>query len=126
MKTDINKPYLEWCDRASGSVKELSELGQTAAQEFVSHYIKQTNAVLDFGKGKAPVLWAAKDIESALSAQKNFVTEWQTLLVEHTEQTLDLINQQRERFTGWWTDGASYWKDAFIQPYIPLAGKKTA
>lgn len=122
MKTDINKPYLEWCDRASGSVKQLSELGQTAAQEFVSHCIKQSNAVLDFGKEQASVLWSAKDIESALSAQKNFVTEWRTLLVQHSEQTLDLLNKQRERFTSCWNDGASYLKDAFI----PLAGKKAA
>lgn len=122
MKTDINKPYLEWCDRASGSVKQFGDLGQTAAQECISHYIKQTNAVLDFGKEQASVLWSAKDIESALSAQKNFVTEYQTLLVEHLEQTVDLLNKQKERFTGWWSDGASYWKDAFI----PLAGKKAA
>ncbi|MGH8658785.1 MAG: hypothetical protein ACREV4_10025 [Gammaproteobacteria bacterium] len=126
MKTDVNKPYLEWCDRASGSVKQLGELGQTAAQEFASHYIKQTNNVFDFGKEQASVLCSAKDIESALSAQENFVTEWQTLLVEHMEQTLDLVNKQGERFTGWWTDGASYWKDAFVPPYTPLTGKKPA
>lgn len=126
MKTDINKPYLEWCDRASDSVKQLSELSQTAAQELVSQYTKQTNAVLDFGKEQASVLWSAKDIESALSVQKNFVTEWHTLLVEHMEQTLDLLDKQRERFTGWWTDGASHWKDAFTPPYTPLAGKKSA
>lgn len=126
MKTDLNKSYLEWCDRASGSVKQFGELGQTATQEFVSHCIKQTNAVMDFGKEQASVLWGAKDIESALSAQKNLVTEWHTLLVEHTEQTLDLVNKQRDRFTNWWNEGASYWKDAFIPPYTPLTGKKTA